>query len=64
MTLSSSPSIDHLKKVGDGLKKLGIQFACSVMPNTITEEKVRLAKDMGCVAMSIGVSGCKGITYR
>lgn len=49
------PSIDHLKKVGDGLKKLGIQFACSVMPNTITEEKVRLAKDMGCVAMSIGV---------
>lgn len=56
------PSIDHLKKVGDGLKKLGIQFACSVMPNTITEEKVRLAKDMGCVAMSIGVeSGNEGI---
>lgn len=49
------PSMEHLEEVGKGLKSLGIQFACSVMPNTITEEKVRLAKDMGCVAMSIGV---------
>lgn len=56
------PSVEHLKKVGAGLKELGIQFACSVMPNTITEEKVILAKDMGCVAMSIGVeSGNEGI---
>ncbi len=56
------PSVEHLEKVGEGLKKLGIQFACSVMPNTITEEKVALAKDMGCVAMSVGVeSGNEGI---
>lgn len=56
------PSIEHLSAVGEGLKKLGIQFACSVMPNTITEEKVRLAKEMGCVSMSIGVeSGNEGI---
>lgn len=56
------PSVEHLEEVGAGLKKLGIQFACSVMPNTITEEKVRLAKDMGCVAMSVGVeSGNEGI---
>lgn len=56
------PPIEHLEKLGEGLKKLGIQFACSVMPNTITEEKVRLAKDMGCVAMSVGVeSGNEGI---
>ena len=56
------PSTEHLEKLGEGLKGLGIQFACSVMPNTITEEKVRLAKDMGCVAMSVGVeSGNEGI---
>ncbi len=56
------PPIEHLEEVGEGLKRLGIQFACSVMPNTITVEKVRLAKEMGCVAMSVGVeSGNEGI---
>lgn len=56
------PSMEHLEAVGEGLKRLGIQFACSVMPNTITVEKVRLAKEMGCVAMSVGVeSGNEGI---
>ncbi|TSA36852.1 MAG: radical SAM protein [Verrucomicrobiaceae bacterium] len=56
------PPIEHLQKLGDGLRELGIQFACSVMPNTITEEKVQLAKNMGCVAMSVGVeSGNKEI---
>lgn len=56
------PSEEHLAELGEGLKALGIQFACSVMPNTITVEKVRLAKEMGCVAMSIGVeSGNEGI---
>lgn len=37
------------------LKPLGIMFGCSVDPATVTEEKVRLAKEMGCVAMSIGI---------
>jgi len=32
-----------------------MQFGCSVMPNTITEDKVKLAREMGCVAMSVGV---------
>lgn len=49
------PSIEHLKALRDGYIDLGIQFACSVMPNTITDEKVKLAKEMGCVAMSVGV---------
>jgi anaerobic magnesium-protoporphyrin IX monomethyl ester cyclase len=49
------PKIDHLKELAVGFKKLGIQFACSVMINTITEEKVALAKEMGCVSMSIGI---------
>jgi radical SAM superfamily enzyme YgiQ (UPF0313 family) len=49
------PKIDHLEELGEGLKRLGIQFGCSVMPNTITEDKVRIAREMGCLAMSVGV---------
>ena len=49
------PKVDHLRELSVGFKKLGIQFACSVMINTITEEKVAMAKEMGCVAMSIGI---------
>jgi len=49
------PKVDHLKELSVGFKKLGIKFACSVMINTITEEKVAMAKEMGCVAMSIGI---------
>ena len=49
------PKMNHLEELGEGLKRLGIQFGCSVMPNTITEEKVRIAREMGCVAMSVGV---------
>jgi len=49
------PKMSHLEELGEGLKRLGIQFGCSVMPNTITEDKVRLAREMGCVAMSVGV---------
>ena len=56
------PRVDRLEELGDGLKRLGIKFGCSVMPNTITEEKVKIARDMGCVAMSVGVeSGNEGI---
>lgn len=47
--------IENLKKLGIGLKSLEIHFGCSIRPNTITEEKVKLAKEMGCVAMSIGI---------
>ncbi|HZX48158.1 MAG: hypothetical protein A2Z47_04450 [Thermodesulfovibrio sp. RBG_19FT_COMBO_42_12] len=56
------PPVEHLLELGEGLKELGIKFGCSVMPNTITEEKVRIAKEIGCVAMSVGVeSGNAGI---
>lgn len=49
------PPIEHLEELRDLIKPLGIQFGCSVMPNTIKPEKVVLAREMGCVAMSIGV---------
>jgi radical SAM superfamily enzyme YgiQ (UPF0313 family) len=47
--------IENLRELRDRIKPLKIQFGCSVRPDTITEEKVKLVKEMGCVAMSIGI---------
>ena len=49
------PKADHLEHLRDLIKPLDILFGCSVMPNTIRENKVDLAKEMGCVAMSVGI---------
>ncbi len=49
------PDVDHLSKLRDLIKPLGIMFGCSVMPNTIKEDKLKLAVEMGCVAMSVGI---------
>jgi anaerobic magnesium-protoporphyrin IX monomethyl ester cyclase len=49
------PKMEHLEELRDLIKPLNIQFGCSVMPNTIRPEKVAIAREMGCVAMSIGV---------
>ncbi len=49
------PKVDHLQKLSDGFNKLGIQFACSVMINTVNKEKIEMAKEMGCVSMSVGI---------
>lgn len=49
------PQIDHLTALRDLIAPLDIMFGCSVMPNTIREDKVKLAVDMGCVAMSVGI---------
>ncbi len=44
-----------LEQLRDGLRRIGISFGCSVRPDTVTDEKVMIAKDMGCVAMSVGI---------
>ena len=57
--------LEHLEELRDLIKPMGIRFGCSVMPNTITREKVALAREMGCVAMSVGVeSGNPEIRIR
>jgi radical SAM superfamily enzyme YgiQ (UPF0313 family) len=48
-------SIDYLEELRDGLKGLNIMFGCSIRPESITEEKIRILKDMGLVAASVGV---------
>ncbi len=56
------PPIEHLEELRDLIKPLDLKFGCSVMPNTIKENKVKLAVEMGCVAMSVGIeSGNAGI---
>jgi len=37
----------HLEGIGEGLKAFGYPVGCSVMPNTITEDKVRIARGDG-----------------
>lgn len=46
---------EYLEELAEGLIPLGIQFGCSVRPETTTERKVSLLKQMGCVAMTVGV---------
>ena len=48
-------SLRNLEKLCEMIKPLNIKFGCSIRPDTITEEKVRLVKEMGCVAMSVGI---------
>ena len=47
--------LKNLYELAERMKPLNIQFGCSVRPDTVTEEKVNLVKDMGCVAMSVGI---------
>lgn len=47
--------VDNLKKLCELVKPLNIQFGCSIRPNTVTEEKVKIVREMGCVAMSVGI---------
>ena len=47
--------LKDMYELRDLIKPLDIMFGCSVDPATVTEEKVRLAKEMGCAAMSIGI---------
>ena len=44
-----------LRELSALLKPLQIMFGCAVDPVTVTEEKVKAVKEMGCVSMSIGI---------
>jgi len=47
--------IEELEALRDGFNGLSINFGCSVQPLTISAAKVDLAKEMGCVAMTVGI---------
>ena len=48
-------TVAEFEELRDLIKPLNIMFGCSVRPDTVTEKKVKLLKEMGCVAMSVGV---------
>ena len=50
-----SMSEKFLEELAEGLAPLKINFGCSVRPETTTDRKVALLKQMGCVAMSFGI---------
>ena len=48
-------TVSEFEELRDLIRPLNIQFGCSVRPDTVTQKKVELLKDMGCVAMSVGI---------
>ncbi|MDO8558737.1 MAG: radical SAM protein [bacterium] len=47
--------VEELKEMAEGYKEVGVPFWCQTRPETITEEKIRLLKEMGCNSMNFGI---------
>ncbi len=48
-------SESYLEELANGLRPLKIQFGCSIRPESVNKNKIKLLKLMGCVAASVGV---------
>lgn len=48
-------TVAEFEELHDLIKPLNIMFGCSVRPDTVNKRKIELLRDMGCVAMSVGV---------
>lgn len=47
--------VEELKEFARGYKKIGLPFWCQTRPETITEEKIKILKEMGCNSMNFGI---------
>jgi len=47
--------VKELKEFAEKYKKIGIPFWCQSRPETITEEKIRILKDMNCKNLQFGI---------
>lgn len=56
-------SIEYLEKFGDFYReRVDVPFTIETNPMSVTEEKVKLLKDMGCLSASMGVeTGSEGL---
>lgn len=45
----------ELKKFAEKYQEIGLPFWCQTRPETVTEEKIRLLKDMGCQNLQFGI---------
>lgn len=48
-------NLNDITKLRNLIKPLNINFSCFADPATVTLEKTKLAKEMGCVAVGIGI---------
>ncbi len=47
--------LEELKEIVAGYKEIGLPFWCQTRPETVTEEKIILLKEMGCDSMNFGI---------
>jgi anaerobic magnesium-protoporphyrin IX monomethyl ester cyclase len=47
--------VEELKDFAEKYKEIGLPFWCQTRPETVTEEKIKLLKDMGCQNMQFGI---------
>src|SRR3989338_4640457 len=48
-------SVKMLKKFAERYKEIGIPFWCQSRPETVTEDKIRILKEMNCQNMQFGI---------
>lgn len=48
-------SITELKEFAERYKEIDIPFWCQTRPETVTEEKIKILKDMGCDSLQFGI---------
>jgi len=53
-TFLAKPVVE-LKEFAECYKKIGIPFWCQTRPETISEEKVKILKDMNCASLQFGI---------
>ena len=47
--------VSELKELAEKYKRINIPFWCQTRPETVTEEKIRILKDMGCDSLQFGI---------
>lgn len=47
--------LDELRELAQKYKEINLPFWCQTRPETITEEKIKILKEMGCDALSFGI---------
>jgi len=48
-------SVNELKELASRYKSIGLPFWCQSRPENVTEEKIRILKDMGCQNLQFGI---------
>jgi radical SAM superfamily enzyme YgiQ (UPF0313 family) len=55
--------VEELKELSQKYKKINLPFWCQTRPETVTEEKIKILKEMGCDSISLGIE-CGNEEFR